>query len=868
MPEPLTRLGPYELLARLGRGGMGEVWRARDTRLEREVAVKISAQQFTDRFTREARTVAALNHPNICALYDVGPDYLVMELIEGPTLAECIRQGAMPLDEAMPLALQIAAAVEAAHEKGIVHRDLKPDNIKVTAAGTIKVLDFGIAKALGDELGSGLDVAETLTTPATLVGTVLGTPAYMAPEQARGQAADRRSDIWAYGVVIYEMLTGERPFAGDTVSDILAAILRAEPDLSRIPISVRPIIARCLAKDRHQRWQAMGDVRLLLTEAGEAGLAPEMTPARGPGWLWLGLLATVSAAVAATGVWLAAPLAPNLPVVRFIIPMPAGETLVQSNGGLAIAPDGSAIAYTAESATQRELFLYHLSQGISTKVEGSSNAIAPFFSPDSRSLGFSSLGSLYTAPVAGGTPKLICHCRGHGTWGSDGFIYVDGANRQDGQIARISSGGGALQPVAGAVGRWPHVLPNGRGLLYVSSVGTGYFGDTATIMALAPLNASPRSLQLEGTAPRFLAPGWLVFARNGGLSVAAIDPKTLRMTGAAHEAVPGVEQDAGGMSAYAFSAQGTLTYAGGGESTESVQYIPTWLNERGVEQPMAVAPRWLMEPTLSPDGERIAFSASVGGAAREVWVLDTARGAFSRVSFSQNGDIPTHPNWTPDGKRVVYQVFGNAIQRLISRSADGLGTDQVLLSSSGVIGSWTFFPDGESLLVDLGRNPARLAKVALTGDHTPKDLISTAYNVVNPDISRDGRWLAYASDESGRLEVYVQSLTGLPSRTQISTSGGRQPRWSRDGRELFYANGSELMAVQVAVTKAGLAASAPRLLFSYPGLNDAEANSDIFERNYDVAPDGRFVALKRVDTPNFDHTLHVILNWAGTLRAR
>lgn len=864
-------IGHYRITSKLGEGGMGEVWRATDTRLNREVAIKVLPAAVAGdamrmaRFTREAQVLASLNHPGIASIYGVEEGALVMELVEGPTLAERIARGAVPLEEALPIAIQIAEALEYAHEKGVIHRDLKPANIKVTPEGRAKVLDFGLAKAMtSDASASAAAEAPTLTTPATLAGTILGTAAYMAPEQARGQNVDRRADIWAFGVVLYEMLTGERPFGGPTISDTLAAMLRAEPDLDKTPPALRPVIEGCLRKDPRQRCQCIGDVRLALGAGPLAAVpATPVVPGRSLRSKRLLLGAAAIVAMVAAGAlifagWrLRAPTPP--PVVQFTVAMPADETLAPNTGGLAIAPDGSMIAFTAiDAGGIRRIFLRRLDQAEAFPVPGSDGATRLFFSPDSQWIAFSAHSALLRAPVSGGTPIQICEpcsSQGLGIWGGDGMIYFNEA----GKFQRVAASGGTPSTIATTqTPHWSATLPGLHSLVYSFGGSADGSGDDSGIAVQSLPAGKGKVLMQGGTDPHYLAGGYLVYAEGGRLLAAPFDQKRQELTGEAFPVMEDVWQGTGGYSAYAIARDGSMAYVNGGESRATgASHTAEWVDRTGVGHPVSAgAFEW---PQLSPDGKRVAFGVTPRNEA-DIWTLDLAHGTLTRLTFATSGRGDGYAVWTPDGKKLIYGIYGGGAFTLAERAADGSGTEQTLFVSSRFMAPQCVTPDGKSLLFFWVQHTyPELWRLPLTGGGKPEPVIQSGFATFEAQLSPDGRWLAYASNEDGPAQVFVRPYPSLAGKWQISVTGGQEPRWSADGRQLFYRTGDRMMAVAVD-GQTGFSYGSPRLLFDQPFV---QAATQGVMADYAVAADGRFLMLKPNAAPSSApaEELHVVLNW-------
>ena len=871
-----TAVGPYEILAPIGAGGMGEVYRARDTKLDRDVALKILPEAIAAdrdrlaRFDREAKTLASLNHPNIAAVYGFEDRAIVMELVEGEDLSAQMARGPVPLADALSIARQIALALDAAHEAGIIHRDLKPANIKVRSDGTVKVLDFGLAKAL-EPAGAPSTERETqlptMTSPAmTQVGMILGTAAYMSPEQARGRPVDRRADIWAFGVVLYEMLTGRRAFAGDDVSEVLASVLKDTPSFDALPAetphAIRRLLRRALERDRTRRLGSMHDARLELDEAasdlaegGSAGVESSRASRLAQSRVGWAIAAVCAVGLVAFAAWVWLRPAASVPVLRLAIPTSVSGTIsrvVHANGVMAISPDGSTFVFLAgQSAGDSLLYRRRLDAFDPTPIAGTSIAFGPFFSPDGEWVAYSSLGVLRKVPINGGAPLPIASLpagglRG-GSWGENGNVYFSLAS---GPVRRVSEDGGPPEDVT-TLGegershRWPHLLPGGRALIYTSWLDTG--PNTATIYAES-LDTHERHIVVRGASMGRYLDGHVLYVRPEGLMAVPFDPATLETTGPARLVVEDVlSNGTSGVGHFAVSANGTLIYeAGGGAETTLV-----WIDRRGGETPVRPEPGLYSQARLSPDGTRIALTMTADS--DQVFVLDPARNTLARRTFEGSSSWPA---WTPDSRRLTYSsVKADGQINVYWRPADGSGVEERLTTDaehSQWVSGWS--SDGRLLMIEeIGGG---LSYLTMDGTPTRHDLLETAWNKDTPRLSPDGRWLAYASSESGSLEVTVQPFPSLDGKYLISTGGGTSPRWSRDGRQLFYwAAPGRIIAVTV-TTEPVFSASTPTVLFEGPYLSD-----------YDVTPDGqRFLMIKTPASGLETGHFRVVTNLSAELR--
>jgi serine/threonine-protein kinase len=904
--SPGTRFGPYEILAPLGAGGMGEVYRARDTKLNRDVAIKVLPDLFAHdeerraRFGREAQVLAALNHPNIAAIYGLEESgstaALVMELVEGETLETAERR---PLADTLSIARQIADALEAAHEKGIIHRDLKPANIKVTPGGVVKVLDFGLAKALVDETtGGDLSMSPTLTAGPTRLGVILGTAAYMAPEQAKGKAVDKRADVWAFGCVLYEMLTGRRAFAGEDISETLAFVITKEPDWTRLPAEtpapIRKLLRRCLEKDRKRRLADIADARLEIDDAlsappGEASvssIAPASSGAvaltapipRQRNRMWRaigGVAALVGVAAIATSVtwWMMRPEAARL--ARFAIVPPAAQPLaLQGNDrDIAITPDGNHIVYRSGRDTQVRLMIRDVNHLDATPLTSTDGARSPFVSPDGRWIGFAAVGELKKVSITGGPAITICKLpstlRG-AAWGEDDrIIFATG-----GGLLSVPAGGGepkvvtkpdSIRGEAGDNHLYPALIPGTRTVLFTIT-GAGA-ADTMQIASQDLVTGDRKILIRGGSQPEYLSTGHIVYGINGTLRVVRFDPAE----GVVGDPVPVIDQVAttvSGAANFAVSREGTLVYVPGraGLSVLGLLRALVWVDRQGGEEPLTVPPRPYADARISPDGQRAAFEISDQN--DDIWTLDFARGALTRQTF-ESAEEET-PRWSPDGTWLAYSATRGAQRTVFRRRADGSGTDEPLWTAQNHshVTDWT--TDGRALILDAtvggvagGQNDVFMLSVE--GNRTPKALVQTRFNEQGASLSPDGRWLAYCSDESGQREVFVQSFPSLQGKWQVSVGGGCQPVWSKKGDELFYRGQGAMHAVRVGAG-ATFVPGAPQRLFADRFYTKGQGHT-----GYDITADGkRFLMVKDVEAAQKPDatpaSLVVVLNWAEELK--
>jgi eukaryotic-like serine/threonine-protein kinase len=864
------RLGAYEILGKLGEGGMGEVYRARDARLDRNVALKILPQSFAAdpdrvmRFEREAKTLAALNHPHIAGIYGVeeanGTRALVMELVEGPTLAERLADGPVALDEALAMARQIAAALEAAHDAGIIHRDLKPANIKVRADGTVKVLDFGLAKALEPHTPAGLPAnSPTFTSPAqTYAGVILGTAGYMSPEQAKGKPVDKRADIWAFGVVLYEMLTGRTLFAGETVTETLAEVLKRDVDLSALPretpAAVRRVIARCLERDPRRRWRDIGDAALDLESAEIVDTTAP--PSRRRGLLWGIPLAALAAAVAVLATWALTRPRPETPIViRAEYQLPAAVRVALQRPQIAVSPDGRFAAVARGGVVSGQVNLRRVDQADWTPIPGSDDASGVFFSPDSQWLGFWTSQNLYKVSLAGGAPVLIHRLDftqfggpESAMWADDGHIYY--ADLLSGIYALPETGGAPRLIVRGSNVSTPLVPRNSRMLLYSRAMPQVRL----TEVILRPLDGGEEIALVPGSAAKYLADGTLLFMRDDAIMAAHLDLRARRL-GPPRPVLQGVSTL--GLSAqYSVSDHGTLVYMPGG-ATFTPEAVLRRIGRDGSAAPLPGEPRQYSDTRLSPDGRRLAVHLS--DEQNDVWTSDVSRGTLTRLSFGAGEDET--PAWSPDGRWLAYSgaCEDDALRCVYRRLADGSDQARVLWQGNEHVHVNDWSPDGGTLVLDVVHAERRSDLMLLSADGGElRPYLATTFAEVGGRLSPDGKWLAYSSSESGRQEIYVQSFPAPGGKVRVSTGGGTQPVWSRDGRELFYRSAEQLMAVKVSFDE-GVSVGTPVALFQDAFLRpQGEGHT-----TYDVFPDGSFLFLEGTQRAADAPTVVAIFNWAS-----
>jgi serine/threonine-protein kinase len=889
---PGTRLGPYEVIALIGMGGMGEVYRARDSKLNRDVALKILPDAFTldgdriARFRREAQVLASLNHPNIAAIYgfeDSGSTHaLVLELVEGPTLADRIAKGPIPLDEVLPIAKQIAEALEAAHEQGIIHRDLKPANIKLRDDGTVKVLDFGLAKAMEplSTISPALTHSPTITSPALMtgVGMLLGTAAYMSPEQAKGRPADKRSDIWAFGCVLFEMLTGKRAFEGEDVSETLAAVLRGTPDWNVLspntPRLVSSFLQRCFVKDLRHRNADIAVARFVIDQVTD-GKADAPAAAASHRWAARHLLIVAVAAATAGSVLTGAvawwSVRPNAirPIRVSIATMGPGAFENPSNNvrGLTISPDGTRVVYPGNRGTQ--LFVRGLDQLDSTALTTPGAPRGAFFSPDGEWVAYVESRVLKKVSLRGGLPATICPLpepgAAFGTWGEDNTIILGGFPGGISGLWKVDAAGGTpvlvLRPDPTRGERaftTPHALPNGHSVL-LTVLSTNSPDESAKVVVL-DLRTGMQKMLVRGSDARYLN-GYLVFSVRDTIEAVRFNEKRLEIVGAPVPVLRQVALKASGVAEFDVSGDGTAVYLPGGNQVVDRRLV--WVDRQGHEEPIHLPPNGFQIARLSPDGRRLALDIN-DGRKRDIWIWDVQTERLQRLTNDALQDVG--PVWMPDSRRLIFSVGPPGRGNLVWQVFDGSAPAEPLTHSphgqyaSAITSDFVIFreenPPDTDLMI-MGLNPSR----------QPRPLLKTPFAELNGEVSPNGRWLAYEANDSSRVEVYVRPFPDVnASRTLVSTNGGSKPVWTRDGKELLYVEGETLMSVAV-VPGNDWNAAKPKKQFETPYFYGSGGN-----RNFDISADGqRFLMIKETaadDSPNRTVAMVVVLNWTEELKQR
>jgi eukaryotic-like serine/threonine-protein kinase len=860
-----TRVGPYEILAPIGAGGMGEVYRARDHRLNRDVAIKISKEQFTERFTREARAIAALNHTNICHLYDVGPNYLVMEYVEGLDL-----RGPMDFDDALPIIEQLIDGIEAAHEKNIVHRDLKPANIKITPEGVVKILDFGLAKAMApppSDDGSP-ENSPTITMAATQAGTILGTAAYMSPEQAKGKTADKRSDIWSFGVVLYQVLTGKRLFTGETPVELLGAVLNRDPDLSAAPPRVRNLLRWCLEKDRRKRLASISDARRMLEDVGQVSDLPSQAGGLRHWIAWI-VAFVLLLALAAVSFLHFRETPPPEQTVRSTIAAPEGGTI----HSFAISPDGRELVIAASVGGKRQLWLRAMDALQPQPIPHTEEAMYPFWSPDSGYIGFFAQGKLKKVAAGGGPVQSLCDApdaRG-GSWNRDDVIVFTPAPSAT-SIERIPANGGVPVEVTKTKGdqRHPVFLPGGRHFLYLTRAATAEKNG----VYVGSLDGTENRRVLADVSSVAFAPapggrtGHILFVRDNTLMQVPFNAASAQVSGDVIPVAEGVALTSNNWYLPAsVSDNGVLVYEPSGAGGGTNQF--GWYDRSGKSLGLVGEPGRLLYPAISPDEKSVLFER-VGSSGSDLWVRDLTRGNETRFTRDASGNIA--PFWSPKGDRIVFGSNRTGVFNLYQKAASGSAQDQLLLPNNVLDTPSQWSRDGRFIVYQENdpKNKEDLWVVPTeddAGDRKPMPFLRSEFNELLGQLSPDSHWMAYTSDRSGQREVYVRPFPPGEGEWTISIAGGQASRWRGDGKELFFvAADGKLMAVPVkaaAGPKPSFEVGAPVALFN-PHM--VIGTDDAFQ--YDVAADGKRFLINTTGGPGVAApSLTVVTNWLAGLNA-
>ena len=871
-----SNLSHYQITDKLGEGGMGVVYKAEDSQLGREVAIKVLPEAFTQdperlgRFEREARVLAALDHPNIAAIYGLeeaeGRKLLVMQLAPGETLQERVARGALPMHEALTIARQITEALEAAHEKGIVHRDLKPGNVMVSPDGQIKVLDFGLAKALEmetDASGSApsLTMSPTLTAQMTTAGVLLGTAGYMSPEQARGEPADKRSDLWAFGVVLWEMLTGKQLFTGKTLSDTLAGVLRADPEFGDLPeetpSQVRRLLRRCLEREARDRLPDATSARLELVDAlagtddaegvtttAVVDLAPEPT--------WRQLLPWAIAGLAVIGLIAVALIlrpetSPPREPVRLDASVATDPLWMTLGSSISLSADGRRLAYITGDETERTLSIRSLGQLQGTVLADGERVYHPAFSPDGEWVAYVTPTELKKVPVSGGASITLSEVnlsRG-ATWLPDDTIVLAATDREG--LSRVPAAGGELQPLTTlneaereVSHRWPQALPDGRSIIFTVFTQAMPGADDALIAIADLATGEHRILHRGGYYGRYVPTGHLVYMHEGTLFAVPFDPDTLEISGSAAPIVEGITASvSSGGAQYTFAGDGTLAYVSGELGVP--EYPAVWVDRHGQMSKLWETSASYANPRLSPDGKSLAFSI-LEGSNWDVWVYDLEREVATRLTFHDGYDADQI--WTPDGEYLIFTSDRDGAANLYRKRADGSGDAEALTEGEMQMYPISLSPDGELALAEALSDTIDIYVIALDGSAEPEAFLTSSFEERDPVFSPNGRWVAYASTESGRPQIYVRPYPSAGGRWQVSDDTGRWPIWSRDGTELFYRTNEGVMVADVETDGSTFRVGKARKLFEgrYRGGLQGIAVAGFVFPDYDAAADGqRFV---------------------------
>ena len=866
-------MGTYRIVGPLGAGGMGEVYRARDAKLHREVAIKVLPQAFVAdaerlaRFRREAQLLAALNHSHIAAIYGVeesgGVEALVLELVEGETLAEKLAAGPLPVEEALAVARQVAEALEAAHERGIIHRDLKPANVKVTPSGQVKVLDFGLAKLMEAERPAP-DVSHSPTvTAGTEAGVILGTAAYMSPEQARGKPVDARADIWAFGAIVYEMLTGRRAFPGETVSDTLAALLTREPDWAALPAatpaSVRRALKHCLDRDIHSRFRSIADVRVEMAGTAEdhsVALTELRRRSSFAPWIAAGVLAVLAGA----GWWqaLRRPAAAPARVSRLAVAVSETDRIPFDDIPVFdFSSDGRKLVYVSDRGDGRRLYVRSVDQIEAKPVAGTEGALSPFFSPDARWIGFFAEGKLKKVASEGGVSAVLCNApAGRGAaWLPDDTIVLSPDFTSG--LQRVSARGGApellTKPDAGKgerTHRWPAMLPGGLLLFTIGTLENPDNFDDARLAVLDPKTRKIRQLLEKASMGRYVAPGWLVCVRAGSLAAVPFDPVRGEPKGEPASLPEPISGDrSSGIAYFAVAADGTLAFLSGSPGLDDRSLV--LMDRSGAPTTLSLPARPYHTPRFSPDGGKLALTIGDGrGHEDDVWICDLASGALTRLTV---GSIGAHPVWSPDGKRLAFAT-SRLRQTVFARNSDGTGTEEALGTPGHPFIPSSWAPDGRTLAVTSGFPATDIWMLTVEGKREERSWQPAAYGAV---FSPDGRWIAYTATAGGIDQVVVRPASGTGGAVQVTPDGGAAPAWA--GHELFFVRRGSLHVLDVS-TEPAFQAGASKVLFEAPFELDTAPL-----RNYDVTRDGkRFVFVRSASAPHWGQ-IHLTLNWTEEL---
>jgi serine/threonine-protein kinase len=883
-------LSHYKVIEKIGQGGMGEVYRAEDTNLSREVAIKVLPEQFTKdpqrlaRFEREAKLLASLNHPNIAAIYGLekadGVRFLALELVEGETLAERVAKGPVPVEETLEICRQIAEGVEAAHEKGVIHRDLKPANVKVTPEGKVKILDFGLAKAFEGQVPiADISQSPTLTEEMTRAGVIMGTAAYMSPEQAKGKVVDKRADIFAFGAILYELLTGRRAFEGETITETLGAIIHKEPDWATLPENtpsiIQVLLRQCLQKNPDSRlrdiadFQALSDSTLAPVEPISAAQTVQQR------WGMTVSLVLLTAIVVGVAVWLLIqPSALEQRLNKFVI-TPASDAPVRiaSSNALAISPDGRHFVYTASTTRGSQLYLRSLDDFVDRPIPGTEGAVGdPFFSPDGESVGFFEGGNLKKVSISGGSPITLCQANSPGRGGSwgldDTIVFTAGAEGAPG-LYRVPAAGGEPEflgngnpgPEQGGYNS-SHLLPDGKSVLV-----SLYLPPTDYRVELVSLDTREPKIILEHAKDaKYLKTGHLVYeqAGTGNLMAVLFDPTALEVTSDPVPVVQGVSGIIPGAVDYAVSQNGTLLYVPSGGVT-SHEHTLVWVDRQGTETLATQEKRSFAVPRISPDGKQVALAIG-DDTGRRVSILDFETGALSRFTFED--EMSALPTWSPDGKWLIFQSGKVGSETgMVKQPIDRSRPQERLTSSTARQMPTSWSPDGQVVAFTESSRPGSwdIGILPLEGDGEPQFIISSGASECCPKFSPDGKWLAYLSNELGRNNVYISPYPEAEVKWLASEEeeGGEQPVWSPDGKELYYRSGNRMMVVSIQTGDQTLNVGKPEVLFQGSYVNHSNPPGLQY---YDISPDGQRFLMMKEETVQETGQINVVLNWFEELK--
>jgi serine/threonine-protein kinase len=882
-------LAHYQVTALLGKGGMGEVYRARDTKLNRDVALKLLPSEFSGdperlmRFEREATTLASLQHANVASIYgfehDQGRRFLIMELVEGQELAERLEGGRIPVEEAIDIALQIAEGLEVAHAQGIVHRDLKPANIKITPTHDVKILDFGLARAYAGDSGDGSETeianSPTITAAVTQAGVILGTAAYMSPEQARGRAIDKQTDVWSFGVVLYEMLTGDRLFEGETISDSIGAILHREPDLDRlpaVPAQIHTLLRHCLARDKKQRLRDIGDARIALEEAKSAPASMQAAAASTGSWTrqlpWL--IAAAAVAALGTTLLLGHDADEAEPTLRFTLSIPEDRRPNSALPRLELSPNAGRLVYVGTRDGDDILYVRDLALGEDRPLEGTAGAQCPFFSPDGEWIAFTQEQKLKKISAMGGPPVTLCDARrlrgGH--WGPNdkivftpdraaGLLLVSASGGTPDTLTSISYVGASFSE---PTHRWPQFLPGGEAVIFTASENNSDYHE-ASIVAVSLADGSQKTIVPGGSFGRFVPGGFLVFARDDALFGVRFDPEQLESLGSPVPVMEGVGYDSAyGYAFFTFSETGMLVYEHDTSSNSAQRLV--WLDRNGMETEASAHVRAFRDAAISPDQSLVAIGMGVPGRT-DIWILELERDTLTRLTFDGSNDI--NPRWSHDGEWIfLASDMDGAPLHIHRKRSNGVGEIERITTEGEFHEAFSQSPDGKIILMtSVGQETGMdVSLLHLESPARIEPFLETPFFEIAPDLSPDGRWVAYASNESGQYEIYAVPLHGSGARVKISTNGGGSPNWNPTSNEILYVDfdANQMMSVKYRIEDDRIRPELPTALFALrPEWQESTLRPD--GTGWLVIRDVDEVAVEAIQPS-------VVLNWTAELEAK